>query len=310
MGVSERRSQSAALAALLLWYASTPPVAALAGWERPGAKAVPEWVVSEAQVLAAMRKCVGFDLTATANNPRLQAEVLLDLIQEGEQKHPARRLLRIDHDDWYRAFLERTGLSPDHAPLAARVSEELGQDIVVDYRREDVVEAVLEGPQPVHAADVWVFWLPGSGRPSEYSYDDTRSHPALRVTQERVIRYRLVDYGDRLWYADIQGLHGRPLSGSLGLLFAVIGQASVVESRSALASDGTQVVEGRARKWGFHRSQTMTVFPSGRTVAGVPEGRHDLAALAARLQEPLAIRFRPMPKDPPPPPDPVAATTP
>ena len=66
------------------------------------------------------------------------------------------------------------------------------------------------GPQPRAVANVRIFWERAPGKPDEYSYDDTLSSPNLRVTQKRLITYRLVDYEDRLWYAEVAGLHGRP----------------------------------------------------------------------------------------------------
>jgi hypothetical protein len=147
-------------------------------------------------------------------------------------------------------------------------------------------------------ANVRIFWERAPGKPDEYSYDDNLSSPHLRVTQKRLISYRLVDYADRLWYAEISGLHGRPTSGTLGVLFDIIGEARVQESRSAFLPDGVQVVRGRASKWGFDRTETMTVWPDGHADQGVPANRLDLAALEARLVEPLGIRFRPLPKEP------------
>ena len=114
------------------------------------------------------------------------------------------------------------------------------------------------------------------------------------MTQGRVITYRLVDYGDRVWYAEIDGLRGRPTSGALGAIFAVIGETTVVESWSATAPDGTQVARGHGVKWWFDRTETITLLPSGRGDRGIPPGRPDLAALEKKLQEPLAIRFRPL----------------
>jgi hypothetical protein len=251
-------------------------------------------VVSREELLAAMRQSSGYDLTATANGPLLQAEVLVRLIAEGERNDPSRRPLLIGHRDWFFAFLERTGLPRERAPLYVRLPYEIGQDLVADYRRERVIAEVLNGPSPLHAANVRIWWDKAPGRPEEYSYDDTLSDPTLRVTQSRVIRYRLVDYGDRLWYAQIEGLSGRPTSGALGALFAVIGETTVVESWSASAADGTRVARGRGRKWWFDRTETVTLLPSGRGDRGLPPGRVDLAALERRLLEPLAIRFQPL----------------
>ena len=251
-------------------------------------------VVSKAEILAAMEKCQGYVLTATANGPRLQAEVLLRVIADAEKSDPARRPLVFGHREWYEAFLERTKLPPSRAPIYVRMPYEIGQDLFADYRRERVVAEVLGGPQPLRAANVRLWWDSAPGKPEEYSYDDTGSEPNLRVTQKRLIDYRLVDYGDRVWYAEVQGLHGRPTSGALGAIFAVIGETTVIESWSASAPDGSQVVRGHARKWWFDRTETLTLLPSGRGDRGVPPGRPDLLALEKRLKEPLAIRFQPL----------------
>ncbi len=276
--------------ALLLGGAVTPS---------PQVTASPAWrVVPAERILAAMENVRAYELTATANGPRLQADVVIELLHEAAGEDAQRRPLFIGHREWYEAFLRRTGLPPSKVPVYVRRPYEVGQDLVVDYRRELVVDSVVQGPVPRLAANVRIFWAKAPGRPDEYSYDDTLSRPTLRVTQKRLIAYRLVDYADRLWYAEISGLHGRPTSGALGLLFDVIGEARVEESRSAFAPDGVQVVLGRASKWGMGRTETVTVWPDGHADPGVPPGRPDLAALDARLREPLAIRFRPLPKEP------------
>jgi hypothetical protein len=249
--------------------------------------------VSRDEILAAMRLSRGYELTATANGPRLQAEVLVRLIAEGERSDSSRQPLLVGHREWFSAFLQRTGLPRERAPLYVRLPFEIGQDLVVDYRRERVIEQVLEGPDPLRAANVRIYWEQVPGKPEQYSYEDTVSDPKLRVTQDRVIRYRLVDYGDRLWFAEIEGLRGRPTSGALGALFAVIGETAIVQSWSASAPDGTQVARGEGRKWWFDRTATITLSPGGRGDRGVPAGRTDLLALEKRLTEPLAIRFVP-----------------
>jgi hypothetical protein len=253
----------------------------------------PPRVVPVERLLAAMGRVRGYELTATANGPRLQADVLLDLVREAEAKDPERRPLFVGCREWYEAFLERTGLPPSMAPLYVRRPYEVGQDLVVDFRREAVVAAVLQGPSPRTAANVRISWPKAPGKPDQYSYDDALSRPSLRVTQRRLITYRLLDYGDRLWYAEVRGLHGRPTSGPLGVLFDLIGEARVEESRSAFHADGTQVARGRASKWGLEKTETVVVWPDGRAEKGVPAGRPDLLALERRLREPLAIRFQP-----------------
>jgi hypothetical protein len=253
--------------------------------------------VSQDEILAAMRQCRGYVLTATANAPRLQVEVLRQLIREGEANDPARRPLHLGHREWFGAFLERTGLTPEEAPLYARMPYQVGQHLLVDYRRERVIEEVVKGPRPRTVANVTLSWPKVPGAPKKFSYDDLLSDPTLRVTQKRVIRYRLVDYGDRLWYAEVEGLHGRPTSGALGVLFKILGEARVVETRSTLSPDGLQIVRGHGKKLLINRVGTVTVWPDGHARMGVPKGRPDLVALAQRLKEPLEIRFRPFEDD-------------
>jgi hypothetical protein len=270
----------------------------LAARPAPQAPAAPDLnVVPTHRLVEAMREVRGYALTATANGPRLQADVVLALVHEAQARDPGRRPLLIGHREWYEAFLARTGLAPPQAPVYVRRPYEVGQDMVVDYRREEVVEAVRQGPEPRAVANVRIAWARAAGKPGRYSYDDTLSLPHLRVTQKRLVSYRLVDYGDRRWFAEVSGLHGRPTSGALGVLFDLIGEARVEESRSAFSADGVQVVRGRASKWGFERTETVTVWPDGRAERGVPPGRPDLRALEARLLEPLAIRFRPLPPE-------------
>jgi hypothetical protein len=105
-----------------------------------------------------------------------------------------------------------------------------------------------------------------------------------------VITYRLLDYRDMTVFNEITGLRGRPTTGVLGMLFSVIGEGSVVESRIAVARDGLQITRARARKLLIEVSTTVTVAPDGRTEKDIPEGRSDLAAIDARLRQTLGLR--------------------
>jgi hypothetical protein len=246
-----------------------------------------------------MRTATGYELTPTSNGPRLFADVVRELVRQREAADPERRPFFVGHREWFEAYLARTGLPAGQAPLYVRLAHDVGQDMVVDYRKDGIVDAVQQGPMPRVAANVWLFWPKDKGgKPERYSYDDLSGDPHLRVTQRRLVTYRLVDYGDRLWYTEVSGLHGRPTSGPLGLLFDLIGEGKVEESRSAVAGDGTWVVRGRASKWGIDKTETVTVRPDGRVERGTPPGRRDLADLAERLAQPLAIRFKPMPPPP------------
>lgn len=276
-----------------VWLFALGVPLSILGGARPGAGEEMRTVTRE-EIAQAMRESRGYDLTATANGPRLQAEVLVRLIRDAQARDPERRPLLLGHREWFEAFLERTGLTESSAPLYARLSYQIGQDVQIDYRREKVIEAVVQGPEPTVVANVRVCWPSAPGAPSSYSYEDVLSQPHLRVTQKRLITYRLVVYPDRVWYAEVHGLRGRPTSGALGVLFDLIGEARVVESRSAFSDDGYQVVRGEARKAFIDKTETVTVRPNGHAERGVPRNRADLQALEARLKEPLGIRFRPL----------------
>lgn len=277
----------AAVAFVLALPAAAP---ARPGLEPPaGHRAVPR-----DELLEAMRQSRGFDLTATANGARLQAEVLLCLVRAAQARDPQGPPLFIDRAAWFAAFLERTGRTAGEAPLYARLAYQHGQDTAVDYRRERVLEAVLAGPVPQLAANVYVGWPDAPGAPQQFSYEDTLSTPHLEVTMKRAITYRLVDYGDLLLYGEITGLRGRPTSGVLGALFNLIGEVPIVENRMALSADGLQISRGRGKKGLIDVTTTVTLYPDGRAEKGLPPGRADLRALEERLKSKLALSFKPL----------------
>jgi hypothetical protein len=250
--------------------------------------------VGRAQIVEAMRASQGFDLAATANGARLNAEVLLRLVRAARDTGPGAELLFLDREDWFQAYLERTGLTQDRVPLYVRLSRAHGQDTTVDFRPGRVVRRVVKGPEPRTAANVRIAWPDRPGAPKSYSYDDTRASPTLRVTNERVISYRLLDYGDMIAFGEIRGLKGRPTSGPLGLLFDLIGEASIVESRMALAPDGIQVSRGQGRKGFLQATSTVTVYPDGRAEKGLPPNRPDLAEVELRLKRPIELVYQPL----------------
>jgi hypothetical protein len=241
------------------------------------------------QILEAMRQSKGYDLTATTNGARFQSEVLRELARLARASDSSRSPLFIGHRDWFGAYLERTGLSAEAAPAFVRLSNDYGQDMVVDYRPERVVGPAEPASGPAIALNVCIWWPEGSGHAGKYSYEDLLSSPRLKVTNERVISYRLMDFGDMTVFDDIRGLRGRPTSGVLGLLFQLIGEGHVVENRMAIAGDGVQISRARARKAFFEVVSTVTVYPDGRTEKDLPAARPDLAALERRLRAPLKL---------------------
>ena len=254
--------------------------------------ALPPRTVGQEEVLAAMNACQGYNLTATTNGPRFQAEVLLRLARQARAEHPDGPELLIGHAEWFFAFLARTGLTRETAPTFVRLAYEHAQDLQIDYRTDRVIED--SGPdRPDLAALVKMWWPERPGGPLSYSYVDPNSTPQLKVTNQRVIVYRLLDVNGMVVYGQIEGLRGRPTSGLLGAFFQLIGEGEVKESRMMLSHDGLQISRTRAEKWAMGVTQTITVYPDGRAEKDIPPNRSDLLGIAARLEAPLKIRYRP-----------------
>ena len=218
----------------------------------------------------AIEQSRGYDRLAITNGGRLQADVLLRLARSAREKRPDGPPLRVGHDDWFQALLQVTGTTAERAPLYTRLAWQNKQDVLVEYRPSRVIREVVQGPAPQLALGVTISWPAVAGAPSEYSYEDTLSTPHLKVTQKRVITYQLLDFGDVVVFDQMEGLHGRPTTGALGVLFSVLGEGRVVEYRMAVTPDGSQISRGRARKAFFEVATTLTVRPDGRTEKGVP----------------------------------------
>jgi hypothetical protein len=286
-------------AAVLLWAAIAllPREAVLA--EPSAAQVLSIRTVPRLDLQRAMQRQrdEGYDLTKTANGVRLQVGVVLELVRAAEATDPGRSPLRINHEDYYEAFLDVADLEPGEAPVFIRVAHEYGEDQVIDYRKERVVARVERGEQPIRAINVKAGWPDRPGAPEGYSYEDTESDPRLRVTHDQVNTYRILDFGDMVVYDDIQGIRGRATSGALGFLFRIIGDGRAVASRLAVSHDGIQVARTTASRF-FSVTQTVTVYPGGRAEKGVPDDRPDLQRLARRLEEPLEVEYVPLRRDP------------
>ena len=242
------------------------------------------------EVRAAIAEGRGYDVLATANGGRLQAEVLLHLARSAQQKRPDGPPLLVGHDEWFQALTEVAGVPPERAPTYARLAWQNKQDVLVEYRPSRVIREVVQGPAPRLALDITISWPAAPGAPSEYSYEDTQGTPHLKVTNKRVITYHLLDYGDMIVVDGMEGLTGRPTTGALGLLFAVLGEGRIVEYRMVITPDGLQISRGRARKAFFEVTTTLTVRPDGRTEKGVPSDPR-FRDVERRLTAPLEIRY-------------------
>ncbi len=250
-------------------------------------------IINRQEILQAMQKQTGYDPTAITNVARFQAAVILQLVRQAQARNPSGPPLLISHEKWFWAFMELRNLNIDKMPTFARLAYKHQQNIMVDYNHDHVVKRIQASPAPVLAVNIKVFWSDNKKLPSKYSFQDTLSTPNLRVTNHRVITYRLLDFGDVIVYDDIQGLSGRPTTGILGFLFRVIGEGRVVQSRIAVSNDGLQINYAQAKKGLFCIKETVTVQPNGHTRKGLPEDRPDLLDLVERLKEPLKIKYFP-----------------
>ena len=240
-----------------------------------------------------MQASQGYEPAATTNGARFQSEVLRHLARQALAQGPPHDPLLIGHAEWFWAVLERTGLTPAEVPAFIRLGHEYEQDIYLEYGNERVIRRVLHGEAPALALSVSIGWSERRGASTSYSYEDTLSTPKLKVTNKRLIRYRLLDFGDMVVFDEITGLYGRPTSGVLGLLFQLIGEGHVVENRMAISQDGLQIARTRAEKAFFNVQATLTVYPDGRTEKDLPAGRADLAPLEARLKKVLRLEYLP-----------------
>lgn len=249
--------------------------------------------VSTVEIAEAMALERGYDATATTNVARFQSAVLLRLARAAQQCDPNSAPLLVGHAEWFEAFLQTQGLAVAQAPTYAKMAFEHQQDQIVDYRQNNVILEVKRGKVPEFALNVKVTWPETETLPDKYSFEDTLASPHLKVTNHRVITYRLLDFGDMIAVDQIRGLTGRPTTGLLGFLFRFIGEGRVVQSRMAVSKDGLLIARARSKKGLFGVTTTVTVYPDGRMEKGLPAGRKDLRLLEKRLKQALDIEYVP-----------------
>jgi hypothetical protein len=231
-----------------------------------------------------------YSLTSTSTSILFAAEALLAIVQRRKQEAPASTLLQVDHADWFAAHRMTAGVSYAEMSEGARAGFERRRDALVDYGPR-VVEQVVEGPVPRLALDVTLFWPDTGDAPSELKYRDTLSDPQVDVYHQRVVRFKVLQYDNLLFFDQIRGISVRPL-GFLSAIFAVLGKPDLRQIRLAVSSDQWQVMSGTVNVFaGITKTGTGTVEPGGRGHEGVPQGRSDLRALAEQMKRPLELRY-------------------
>jgi hypothetical protein len=246
--------------------------------------------VSRQEILQAMSRHGAYSLTSVTTSIRFAGEALLAIVQRRKQQAPGSTHLQINYDDWFAAHLQAAGVSYAEMSKAARASFEHRRNALVDYGPH-VVERVKEGPVPLAALDVTLFWPDTGKAPSEFSYRDTLSHPPVEVYNQRVVRLKVLQYEDLLVLDQVRGISVRPL-GFLSAVFAVLGRPDLRQTRIAVSSDQWQVMRGTVNVFaGITKTATGVVEPGGRGHETIPRDRADLRALAERIKRPLELRY-------------------
>ncbi len=246
--------------------------------------------VSREEILQAMSAHGAYSLTSTTTSMRFGAEALLAIARRRQREAPGNTRFLISQDDWFVAHRETAGVTYAEMSEAARAGFEHHQDALVDYGPH-VVDQILEGPVPVMALDVTIFWPDSGDAPSGFHYKDTLSVPRVDVYDHRVIRFKLLEYEDMLVFDQVDGISVRP-HGFLSAVFAVLGKPDLKQTRLAVSADQWQVVRGQVKVFpGISKTGTATIEPGGRGHEGVPPDRADLRALRERLKRPLKLRY-------------------
>jgi len=233
----------------------------------------------------------GYNLRVVTNAGRLSSAVLLTLARTAAAERPGGPPLLLHHEDWYAAYQHVTGLADAQIPEFMELQLEYRQDQIADYSVEATALDMKKGPSPDFVVRVTAQWPDGPNVPQEYSFTDTLPNPNMKVVNERVITYYLLEFGDMIVQDDIHGISGRPTEGALSVALSVIGDGQAVQSRFAIAGDGMMVTYAAAKKGFIRVKTTSTTFLDGTMIKDTPEDRPDLEAVAERLKQPLEIEY-------------------
>jgi hypothetical protein len=246
--------------------------------------------VSREEILQAMSAHGAYSLTTTTTSTRFAAEALLAIARQRQRESTGSTRFLISQDDWFAAHRETAGVTYAEMSEAARAGFEHHQDALVDYGPQ-VVDEVLEGPVPIMALDVTVFWPDSEGAPSDFSYKDTLSVPQVDVYNHRVIRSKLLEYDDMLVFDQVNGISVKPI-GFLSAIFALLGKPDLKQTRIAVSVDQWQVMRGQVKVFpGISKTGTAAIEPDGRGHEHIPPDRADLQALAEDLKRPVKLRY-------------------
>ncbi len=250
-------------------------------------------IVSQEDLQAAMAAELveNYDASKTTNAARFFAGVVLDLGEQAQQRDPHGPPLFLGHDDWYRAFVDAGGIADGVIPLHVRLARDFRQDVMIDYDIDGTIKKVKNGERPRLALSVQIGWPESESLGRNYSYEDTLAKPILQITNHRVIRQRILDFGDVISFDEVTGITGRPTTGLLAFFFKVIGEGHIDWSRFYIADNGIQVTRGGAHKGPFSTTETIHVFPDGRGESGIPGKEEMWRSIESRIKDKPKIEY-------------------
>jgi hypothetical protein len=236
-------------------------------------------------------RALPYDASVTTNAARYFAGVVYRLARQGQAADPHGPPLLLRYDDWFEAFLNLSGLEAGEVPLHVRLAYEYRQDVLIGYDIDRVVKSVDGDDRPDLAVCVQLGWPESPDLPSHYSFEDTLSNPKLKVTYQRLIKQRLLYFGDIIVFDRISGVSGRPTTGLLGLLFKLIGEGRADWTRMMVADNDILVGRGRATKGPFSVTDSFIVRPDGTAEKGLPAKAPEWLEIEARLKRMPRIEY-------------------
>lgn len=249
--------------------------------------------VSLEMIEAAMAEqaALGYNLLASTNSTRFETGVLLAIVRSAMAEDAEGPPLLLHHVDWYEAYRSVMELEHQDVPEYIALAHEYGQDRIIDFHPARTTIEIKEGFEPKQVVRVKVGWPDDPETPDRYTFTDTTTSPNLRITNRRRISYWLLDYGDFIVQDEIEGVQGRPLGGSLGTLFSIVGDGSAKQNRIAIAEDGLVVTYATAKKGPFKVQPLTLTYPDGTVETEFPPDRHDLLQLTYRIKLPLEVKY-------------------
>lgn len=230
----------------------------------------------------------------TTNQSRFVADFLLGLARDPGLVGLS-DTFQVQPERFFNAWLDVNNTSMDEAPVSMRKVLEFNQRFAVDTNPPARIDP--ESAEPRQVLSVHVSWPAGPDSPDHYTYHDRLTDPEVRMRQERLITYQLIDFGDFVAYENIDGVRGKPTSGALGALFKLLGMTRIHSTRYAVAEDNTQLIRSRVSKL-FRFTAHATVSPDGHGRRGIPDDRPDLETLANRLDRDFEIEVDQPPPEP------------